>query len=248
MSRNILTAVALAAITFTPACAQEGSKTELNKSDIEEIVRDYIMDNPVIVEEALYKLAAIRQEEESKRIADALASNSDALINAKGDFSIGPDNAPVTVVEFFDYRCGYCKTTSEWASKLPASFENKVRVVFKDFPILSPESETAAMAALAAGRQGKYIEMHLGLMELDNKTGFKDSDIDGVAESVGVDVAKMRADMQSVEIRKTVADTKSLARALGISGTPNFIIGTDIIPAADTDAVEASIKQALEDV
>jgi protein-disulfide isomerase len=126
-------------------------------------------------------------------------------------------------------------------------YDNQVRVVFKELPILSTESEKAALAAIAAGKQGKYVEMHMGLMELDNGSGFGPDMIDQVAESVGVDVAKMRADMKSVEVQKTVADSKSLARTLGITGTPNFVIGTEFVPSADITQVEALIQTALAD-
>ncbi|MBO6689796.1 MAG: DsbA family protein, partial [Henriciella sp.] len=107
--------------------------------------------------------------------------------------------------------------------------------------------EKAALAAIAAGKQGKYVEMHMGLMELDNGSGFGPDMIDEVAESVGVNVAKMRADMKSVDVQKTVADSKSLARELGITGTPNFVIGTEFVPSADITQVEALIQTALAD-
>ena len=169
------------------------------------------------------------------------------MLNHSGDFSIGPADAKVTVVEFFDYRCGFCKRSASWATALPEKYDDQVRVVFKELPILSAESEKAALAALAAGKQDKYIEMHMALMELDNGTGFGPDVIDAAAESVGVDVARMRADMKSVDVQKTVADSKSLARSLGISGTPNFIIGTELVPSADITQVEALIQTALAD-
>jgi protein-disulfide isomerase len=124
-------------------------------------------------------------------------------------------------------------------------YDNKVRVVFKEFPILSTESEKAAQAAIAAGKQGKYLEMHMALMELDNGSGFGPEAIDAAAESAGVDVAKMRADMKSIPVQKAVADAKSLARTLNITGTPNFIIGNEMVSGADTQRVEALIEAAL---
>ena len=129
--------------------------------------------------------------------------------------------------------------------ELPEKYDNKVRVVFKEFPILSTESEKAALAAIAAGKQGKYLEMHLALMELDNGSGFGPEQIDVAAESVGIDVETMRADMKSIEVQKAVADAKSLARTLNITGTPNFIVGTEMVSGADTQSVEALIESAL---
>lgn len=245
MNRILTAGLAATAIAMTPACAQERVDTA-NKAAIEEIVRAYILENPQIIEDALIELAQQNQVAEATRASEAIKDNYAALYNNPADYTIGPDDAPVTVIEFFDYRCGYCKRTAEWASKLPEKYDGKVRVIFKEIPILSAESEKAALAAVAAGKQGKYIEMHMGLMELDNNSGFGPEQIDAVAESVGVDVTLMRADMKSMPVQKTVSDAKSLARRLGIDGTPNFLVGNDQVAGADTDAVEALIDAALE--
>ena len=244
MTRIFGLAVAATAIALTPACADEQVDTA-SKEAIEQIVYDYILENPEIIEEALIALSEKREAEDMALARAAIADNQDALFNTASDFSIGPADAPVTLVEFFDYRCGFCKRSASWALDLPDAYDDKVRVVFKEYPILSPESEKAALAAIAAGKQGKYIEMHMALMELDNGSGFGPEVIDATAESVGVDVAKMRADMKSVEVQKAVADSKSLARKIGISGTPNFIIGTEIVNGADMQRVEALIESAL---
>lgn len=244
MTRALYLAFAATAIALTPACAQSQVDTS-DKEAIEKIVADYILENPQIIEDALIALSEQRAAEEAELARAAIADNQDALINNAGDFFVGPADAPVTVVEFFDYRCGFCKRSAQWALELPEKYDNQVRVVFKEYPILSAESEKAALAALAAGKQDKYVEMHMALMELDNGSGFGAEQIDAVAESVGVDVAKMRADMKSIDVQKTVADAKSLARTLGISGTPNFIIGTEQVSGADTRQVEALIESAL---
>lgn len=244
MTRTFGMAIAATAIALTPACAQE-RVDGASKKAIEKIVYDYIMENPEIIEEALISLQEKRQAEEMALAQAAIADNQDALVNNPADYSIGPADAPVTVVEFFDYRCGFCKRSAEWALDLPEQYDNQVRVIFKEMPILSAESETAALAAIAAGEQGKYIEMHTALMELDNDSGFDAEAIDATAESIGVDVAKMRADMKSIDVQKAVADSKSLARTLGITGTPNFIIGTQSVAGADIAAVEALIETAL---
>ncbi|MEM7328358.1 MAG: thioredoxin domain-containing protein [Pseudomonadota bacterium] len=246
MTRTFSMALAATAIALTPACAQ-GQVDTADKQAIEKIVYEYIMENPEIIEDALIALQAKRDAEEAALAMAAIADNQDALINNAADYSVGPADAPVTVVEFFDYRCGFCKRSAEWATELPEKYDNKVRVVFKEFPILSTESEKAALAAIAAGKQGKYIEMHMALMELDNGSGFGPDQIDAAAESVGVDVATMRADMKSIDVQKSVADAKSLARKLNITGTPNFIIGDEMVSGADIQQVEALIEVALAD-
>lgn len=244
MTRTFSMALAATAIALTPACAQ-GQVDTADKKAVEKIVYEYIMENPEIIEEALIALSEKRDAEEAALALAAIADNQDALINNPADFSVGPADAPVTVVEFFDYRCGFCKRSAEWATELPAQYDNQVRVVFKEFPILSTESEKAALAAIAAGKQDKYIEMHMALMELDNGSGFGPEQIDEAAESIGVDVTRMRADMKSIDVQKTVADAKSLARTLNITGTPNFIVGSEMVSGADTQQVEAMIEAAL---
>ena len=244
MTRTFSMALAATAIALTPACAQ-GQVDTADKEAVEKIVYEYIMENPEIIEEALVALSEKRDAEEAALALAAIADNQDALINNPADYSIGPADAPVTVIEFFDYRCGFCKRSAEWATELPAQYDNQVRVVFKEFPILSTESEKAALAAIAAGKQDKYIEMHMALMELDNGSGFGPEQIDAAAESVGVDVTRMRADMKSIDVQKTVADAKSLARSLNITGTPNFIVGTEMVSGADVQQVEAMIEAAL---
>jgi len=244
MTRTFSMALAATAIALTPACAQSDVNTA-DKEAIEKIVYDYIMENPQVIEDALIALSEQRSAEEAAMAMAAIEENQDALINNAADYSIGPADAPVTVVEFFDYRCGYCKQSADWATALPEQYDNKVRVVFKEFPILSAESEKAALAAIAAGKQGKYIEMHMALMELDNGSGFGPEQIDEAAASVGVDVTLMRADMKSIDVQKAVADAKSLARSLGITGTPNFIVGNELVAGADTRSVEAMIEAAL---
>lgn len=246
MNRKLTFAIAATALALTPACAQSDVNTA-DKQAIEKIVKAYILENPEIIEDALIALEEKRTAEAATKVADALKSKQKELIANAADFSIGPADAPVTVVEFFDYRCGFCKRSAEWATELPEKYDGKVRVVFKELPILSAESEKAALAAIAAGKQGKYIEMHMALMELDNNSGFGPDQIDAAAKSAGVNVAKMRADMKSMPVQKAVADSKSLARELDIGGTPNFIVGTEMVAGADTASVERLIEAALKD-
>ncbi|MEM5517314.1 thioredoxin domain-containing protein [Henriciella sp. AS95] len=246
MSRKLAPLPVLALVALTPACAQ-GDVDVTSKAAVEKIVREYILENPEIIEDALIALSEKKAEEDAMAARDAVQENHDLIYKSSHDYSIGPDDAPVTLVEFFDYRCGYCKRSMEWTLALPEENDNKVRVIFKELPILTAESEKAALAALAAGEQGKYAEMHRELMTLDNSTGFDPEDIDAAAERAGVDVAKMRADMESVKLQKVIADNKSLARKIGVDGTPAFFVGDEHVPGADQGRVEAMIKNALDE-
>lgn len=244
MQKFLPTLTAIGVIALTPACAQQ-SVDVADKSAVEQIVRDYILENPEVIEEALIALQAKRETEAAEATREAFAANQDALINTPTDYSIGPADASVTVVEFFDYRCGFCKRSTEWAMGLSEAYDGQVRVVFKELPILSAESEKAALAALASGKQDKYFEAHVALMELDNASGFDTEAINKAAESAGVDIARMRADMDSVEVQRQLAEMRSLARTLDITGTPTFVVGTSQIPGADEQAVRALIDAEL---
>ncbi len=245
MTRRLAPLAALSLVALTPACAQ-GDAAPADKEAIEQIVHDYILENPELIEQALIELSRRSNEQEAEAKRQAITDNMSAIYESEHDYSIGPDDAPVTMVEFFDYRCGYCKRSMEWTMSIPEDHDGKVRVVFKEFPILSPESEKAALAALAAGEQGKYAEMHRELMELDNSTGFTPDEIEAAAERAGVDVAKMRADMKSVRLQKVIADNKTLARKLGIDGTPAFLVGDQMVPGADQAGVDRMLTSALE--
>lgn len=236
--------VFLVLLLFT-ACAEAQLAKAPDKEAIETIVHDYLMNNPEVVEEALIALQEKRQAEEEAKSRKAIADNQDLLYKNATDYAIGPNDANVTVVEFFDYRCGYCKRSIDWIQKLPEKYDGNVRVVLKEFPILSPQSEQAALAALAAGKQGKYSEMHVALME--SKSSFGTSDIDKIAKASGVDVTKMRADMRSTEVQKQLSDMKSLGKAIGVGGTPAFYIGDKKVPGgANETALNDMIKAALK--
>lgn len=246
MTFKLAPLAAFSLLAFTPACAQQDSGTPQNREEIEEIVRDYILENPEIIEQAIIKLQQRADAQEAEVSRQAIASASADLYESDADYSIGPDDAPVTMVEFFDYRCGFCKRSMEWTMDIPEAYDGKVRVIFKEFPILSPESEKAALAALAAGEQGRYAEMHRELMNLDNSSGFTPDEIDAAAERAGVDVARMRADMGSVRLQKVVADNKMLARRVGIDGTPAFLVGDQLVSGANQAAVTQMLDAAVE--
>lgn len=237
-------AALLGALALLPACAQGGAKAE--KSEIESIVREYILANPEIIEDAL--VALTEKEAAAKRDAakQAIGQNRDRLYNQADDFFIGPADAKVTVVEFFDYRCGFCKRSVDFVRALPEAYDGEVRVVFKELPIFGGISETAALAALAAGRQGKYLQMHIALMDIENNNDLTEAAIDRVAGAAGIDVRKMRTDMTSDAVKKQLAEMKDLGRALQVGGTPGFFVGDKYIEGANTPAIEKAIGDALK--
>ena len=234
-----LTSLLVAAACGFPvlvACAQANPAEKVSVADraaVEQIVRDYILENPEIIEEALVELAA----RERARMAVALASDP-------RDYSMGPADAKVTIVEFFDYRCGFCKRSMEWLIETAEAHPDDIRVVFKELPILSEESRTAALAALAAGEQGKYMQMHQALMA--SRSDFSDAAIDDIARSVGVDVARMRADMGSRELLQQVADVRAEAISVDATATPTFFINGRVVAGYDKNTLDTIIDEELK--
>lgn len=198
------------------------------KSEIETIIKDYILENPAVIIDALRSFEASRNEAQQVREKRILANIRKDLERDSNTPSDGPENAKVTVVEFFDYRCPYCKKVGPLVAKLLQDNED-VRVAYKEWPILGPDSVLSARAALAAREQGKYREIHEAIMPLRNVT--KDT-VFQVAEKIGLDVDQLRDDMGSEKISSHLKKTMELARALGINGTPAFVIGDRVIKGA----------------
>lgn len=229
LSRPLLLAAVAALPLAAPALAQDKGAKPLDRAAVEQIVREYILANPEIILEAVQELDKREQQASEQAKADALKANRDKLVASATSPVGGNPKGDVTLVEFFDYNCGYCKKAHpERVDAVKA--DGKVRVVYKEFPILAPSSEEAAKAALAAARQGKYEAMHNALMA--NSGRLDSAAIDAAAKAAGVDVAKMRKDMGEPSITKEIEDNKALAAALGIRGTPGFVVGDTVIPGA----------------
>ncbi len=241
MLRSLLGSAAIATFALT-ACAQDTGASP-DRAATEEIVREYILANPEIIEEALIALNDKRkaQEEDAARIA--VAQNADLLFNTSSDYSIGPDDAPVTVVEFFDYRCGPCRASMSTVNALPAKYRDQVRVVFKEFPILSPESEVAAIAALAAGRQGKYVEMHQAFMKSSSR--FTEGDILKIAGELDLDMDQWMEDRRDSALRTQVAETRTLAQTVGANATPTFVVGDTLFSGLNRERLDSLITAEL---
>ena len=217
---KIILATVFAAFSFTTVAAQE-----LNEADIKRLALEAILEKPEILIEAL----SILQERENAALVEA---QSTALTELRDDFE---QNAPifgnldgsVTLVEFFDYNCGYCRRA---APEVKAVLETSkdVRIIYREFPILGPGSEIAARASLAARNQGKYQQFHEAMMAL-NGQAFEASVME-VAGDVGLDLEVLKTDMQSDLVNDHIAASLRLAEALRITGTPTFVLGDEIIP------------------
>lgn len=236
-------ALGFAGLALLPACAQGGGTTD--KAEVEKIVEEYILANPEIIEKALVALTEKERLAQASATQAAIADSRAALYNKSDDYFVGPEDAPVTVVEFFDYRCGYCKRSAEWTANLPKTYDNQVRVVFKEYPIFGGISETAALAALAAGKQGKYIDMHLALMAIKSNDELTEQKIDELATQHGIDVQRMRADMKSDAVTGQLAEMQALGRSLNVGGTPGYFVGDQAIEGANLPKIDEAIRAEI---
>lgn len=223
-----LAALAAAAFATTPAQAQNAS-APAQKEVIEQIVRDYIREHPEIIVEALDAYQAKQEAEQRTSQAKSLSSREDEIFRSAGSPVVGNPQGDVTLVEFFDYQCGYCKRAQPDMERLMKE-DGGLRVVLKEFPILGPASVTAARASLAAQKQGKYLEFHNKLMGF--KGQLNDDVIYTAAEQVGLDVARLKQDMADPSVAAELRANMDLAQSLGIQGTPAFIINDQVIPGA----------------
>jgi protein-disulfide isomerase len=238
MRRILLVLFALT--SALPATAQSFSPEQTKA--IEEMVRAYILKNPEIIREAVEALQAKEQQSADERRMATAAQLKDQLLNDPAAPVLGNPAGDVTLVEFFDYRCPYCKKAAPVVEQLLKE-DGKIRRVMKEFPILGPESVFASRAALAAKMQDRYEPFHKAMI---GAKGALDQDmVFRLAKEAGVDVARMKRDMNAPEVEDALRRNRELASALEITGTPAFIIGNDFVPgAAELETFKTLVARA----
>jgi len=225
-------------ISTSPGSAAEFTETQ--KAEIEKIVGEYIARNPDFIADYLRQNPEIlievsnilrakqaAQEEEAKAVA--LNTYREQIERHPMTPVSGNAEGDVTLVEFFDYNCGYCRRVFTYVPDLTKQDPN-LRIVWKEFPILGPVSRYAAKAAMAADRQGKYLELHRALM--GGARLVSEDQVLKTAEKVGLDVTQLQKDMEDPAIEAYIEETIQLAGALGINGTPGFVVGDQVIAGA----------------
>ena len=213
----------------------------MSKADVEKIVRNYLLENPDILVEVMNRLQSreddqrlVKMKEKGKAHSQELYAEADPIVagNPKGD---------ITVVEFFDYHCPYCKKVKKTVADLLKQ-DGNIRLVLREFPILSAESQMAAEAAVASVAQGRYWDFHMALMGADD---LSPESIFATAKKVGLDVERLKTDMKNPAVAKRLATTQDLARAIGIDATPTFFIGDEPFTGAQTlDELKAAVAAA----
>lgn len=210
-----------------PAAAQMPASAEQER--IERIIHDYLLSHPEIVVEALQAAEAKERQKQDEASRAAIAAKRAELLDDPSAPSGGNPKGDVTIVEFFDYRCPYCKQVEPSVEALLKE-DPKLRIVYKEFPILGPPSVFAAHVAFAALKQGKYERFHNAMMAARGEVS--EDVILKVAVDAGLDIARVKIDMAGPEIDQIIKRNYDLADALGIRGTPAFVIGDTLIPGA----------------
>ena len=228
-------AALLALLVTVPAAApaRAQSFTGEQRSEIERIIKDYLMSHPELLQEVMNELEKRQAQAEAEKHRAAVADNSAAIFSSPRQVTLGNPQGDVTVVEFFDYNCSYCKRAMNDMLELIKA-DGKLRFVLKEFPVLGDGSVQAAQVAAAVRMQDKtgkkYLEFHQKLLggrgQADKARALT------AAKEVGLDVAKIEKDMASDEVKATIEESFKLAEALGLNGTPSYVVGKDVVIGA----------------
>ena len=205
-------------------------------------MRTYLLDNPEVIVEAMQRLEERRRKADAADVEAILKSRADEIYDNPNHPIGGNPEGDVSLVEFFDYNCPYCRQVVP-AMQNAEKQDPNLRVIYIEFPILGSNSMFAAKAALAAHRQGKYLPFHMALMQA--RGAVDERRVIETAATVGVDLDRMKVDMNDPAIEKIIRNNLALAQALQINGTPSFIVGDEIIRgAADLKTLQTSVARA----
>lgn len=215
---------------------------DMSKAEFEQRVRDYLLEHPEVIGDALNRLEAKQGEQEAATAQIALKAHAAEVFQDPDSPVSGNSNGNVTLVEFFDYNCHYCRAMAPLMSQAEAA-DPQLRIVYKEFPILGPGSVFAAKAALAANRQGKYVALYRALYQV--RGSVDEAKVLEAAGTVGLDVARMKADMQDTSIENELDKNGKLGQVLNITCTPGFVVGDQIaIGATDLSGLQNLIRGA----
>jgi protein-disulfide isomerase len=237
MKKFLMTSVLLTGLMSAPAMAQD-----MSREQIEEIVKEYIQNNPEIILDSVEAYGRAQQVADAQAQQEAIKEHMSWLENNDMLPVAGNENGDVTVVEFFDYNCGYCKKAAEDVMTLMGE-DNQVKFIFVEMPILGPSSDLAARWAMAAKEQDAYLEYHLAIM--NNRGPINEQTLTALAKNIGLDVEQMKKDAASEETAKVVAEKTAKAAQMGISGTPAFIIDGQLYGGyIGLDMMREAVKEA----
>jgi protein-disulfide isomerase len=224
-------AVSLAFMGSAPVLAESFSTDQ--RAEIGTIIKDYLLSHPEVMQDVMAELEKRQQSAEAEKHRAAVVENKTALFSSPHQVVLGNPQGNVTMVEFFDYNCGYCKRAmSDMLDLIKA--DGNLKFVLKEFPVLGEGSVEAARVAVAARMQDssgkKYVEFHQKL--LGSRGAADKMRALAVAKEVGFDMPRLERDMGSDEVKKTIEENMKLAEALGVSGTPSYVVGDEVVVGA----------------
>ena len=229
--RSLPAAIALLLALVPPAGAQSISPAQ--RGEIEAIVKDYLVKHPEVLQEAFAELEKRQAAADAAKHQTAVKDHAPMLFNSKRQVVLGNPQGDVTMVEFFDYNCGYCKRALADMMDLMKT-DAKLRVVLKEFPVLGESSVEAARVSVAARMQDatgrKYLDFHQKLLNHRGQIGRAQAL--AAAKEAGFDIARMEKDMAGDEPKATMEESFKLADALGLSGTPSYVVGQEVVIGA----------------
>jgi protein-disulfide isomerase len=231
--RLLLPALFAVALCATPPAASAENFSGGQRGEIETIIRNYLIAHPEVLEEAMAELNKRQTAAEAEKHEASVAQNSDTIFNSPRGVVLGNKDGDVTFVEFFDYNCGYCKRAMTDMLDLMKS-DSKLKVVLKEFPVLSQGSVEAAQVAVAVRMQDpggkKYLDFHQRL--LGGRGQADKARAIAAAKEAGLDVARIEKDLASPEVRATIEENFKLAESMGMNGTPSYVIGKQVVIGA----------------
>jgi protein-disulfide isomerase len=237
----LLRILAIVVVLVGPEASVRAETTAAEKQEIEQIVRDYLLAHPELIEEAITLLRQKREEEAAAAQVKAIQENGAEIFDSTYQAVLGNPEGKITLVEFFDYNCGYCKRAVDDMNALLAANPD-LRMVMKEFPILSEGSVEAARVSVAVKDSApeSYLKFHQELFSRPGQAnGAKALE---VAQDLGLDAKALQEAANAADVTGNLQEVQQLAELLGISGTPSYVIGTELVPgAAGYDALQEKV-------
>lgn len=231
--KKFIAALALTALIAGPATAQTpaAAPTDAERTKIEQVVKDLLVKEPELVIQAAQRMQQREQEKQTAAASVGIKDSKKDLFEDSTSPTAGASakDAKITIVEFYDFNCGYCKKAHATTEQLIKE-DKEVRFVYKQFPILGPTSLTGAQYAVAAHKQGKFVAFNNAVLELQEPVSV--AALDKIATDLKLDLAKLKKDAASAETKAKIDADLALGRKVGVQGTPGFIIGEKLYPGA----------------
>jgi len=225
-----------------PATAQVDDE---ERKEIEKVIREYLLTHPEVIRDAIFELQRREQAAQEEATAEAIKANRPALLDSRAP-RIGPDDAEIQIIKFLDYNCSVCRVSAAWVQEMMEAYPGQIQFVIRDYAALEARTGSsieAAIASHAAIRQDRYEDFHFALMQADSNLNSRM--IDDIARETGLNVTRLRDDMEAININGLLSETAVLANRLGVNGTPYFVVGDELVRGFNQFQLEELIEEAV---